>query len=114
MKDNLSAYEYKPEMMSNLEPGPEYPEKSLGQGYLKEKRMRDGHHTLERHRTAEISARANYERFTKGRLYSHLKLEQMRKDVLEIKQLEKEESEVKGRARNLLGGQYEHEIDDTF
>jgi len=47
MKDNLHTYEYIPEMISNLTPAPEYPEKAMKGRAKTQKQYRDSQANLE-------------------------------------------------------------------
>jgi len=67
MKDDMSAYEYKPEMLTGLAPGPNYPDKVFDRNGEK-KHQRDSKYNLERMRTSMITQRANKQRFETGRL----------------------------------------------
>ena len=87
-KDTLEAYQYQPEMMSKLAPGPSYTEKPLGWSDDRKKRIRDSHYNSERLRNNELVARANAERFATGRMHAHLNLEKMRRDVYKMKKSE--------------------------
>jgi hypothetical protein len=54
MKDDMNAYEYKPEMLTHLNPGPSYPDKVYDKKGEK-KHARDSKYNLERMRTAMIT-----------------------------------------------------------
>lgn len=47
--------------------------------------MRDGKYNLERYRTSTLTKRQNEARYTKGRLYTHLKLHQIKEGVKEVR-----------------------------
>lgn len=93
MKDDMNAYEYKPEMLTHLNPGPAYPDRAFDKKGEK-KHARDSKYNLERMRTSMLTQRANKNRFEAGRLHAHLGLEKMRQDVQAIK--DAETTEVRG------------------
>ena len=78
MKDNMLSYEYKPDNMNVIKPAPNYPTKALNSN---KDLNRDNSFNLERKRTAGLTKRQNDNRFSMGRLYSHIKLEQIKTSV---------------------------------
>jgi hypothetical protein len=83
MKDDMSTYEYKPEMLTHLNPGPGYPEKVFDR-HGEAKHTRDTKFNLNSIRTSMLTQRSNKNRFDRGRLQAHLSLEKMRQDVQSI------------------------------
>ena len=58
-KTDMTAYNYKPEHITKIDPSPRYIEKSLLEGPQKEKVKRDFVYNAERLRTAGILKRTN-------------------------------------------------------
>lgn len=77
-KTDMTAYDYKPEHITKIEPSPRYIDKALSEGPQKEKIKRDHIYNAERLRTAGIFKRSNNERVWQGRMYSHLKLHDLK------------------------------------
>ena len=92
MKCDMTTYENKRTLISSLDPGPRYPEKALPT-QAKVNRHRNAKYNLERMRTSAITKGRNEVRYATGRLHSHLRLEQLKQDLAEIR--EKEELELK-------------------
>lgn len=113
MKDNMLAYEFKPDAMSELTPAPKYIEKGLNKHMH---HHRDGKFNLERHRTSVISRRQNEMRYAQGRLYSHLKLDHIKRGVKELRDKAHEEElrskGVKAQKEETFSEKYE--IDDQM
>jgi hypothetical protein len=80
-KTDMSAYEYQPEHMTKVEPSPRYIQKALEEGPQKEKIKRDYIYNTNRLRTAGILKRTNQERVMQGRMYSHVKFQEMKDTV---------------------------------
>jgi hypothetical protein len=55
----MTAYDYKPEHITKIDPSPRYIEKALLEGPQKEKIKRDHIYNAERYRTAGILKRTN-------------------------------------------------------
>ena len=73
------AYEFQPDAISTLVPAPRYIEKPLKN--TSTGMSKDHKYDAERFRTAAIQKKANEARYFRGRLYSHIKLEQIRSGV---------------------------------
>lgn len=116
MKSDMTAYEQIPDMISNLDPGPGYPERPLNNNQNVIKNIRDAKHNLERLRTSGVAKRQNEQRFARGRLFSHYKLEEIRADVKHIKSKERETATKKELALKRQRGVVvpDYEIDDQF
>lgn len=82
MKDNMLAYEYRPDQMQELVPSPRYIEKALNKNAH---HLRDAKYNLERYRTSGILRRQNEHRYAQGRYYTHLKLDQIKRGVKDIR-----------------------------
>lgn len=112
----MTAYEYKPEHITKVEPSPRYIEKALLEGPEREKIKRDYVYNAERLRTAGILKRANHERVVQGRMYSHIKFEEMRQKVQQIRDNETLAMQKVRKTRATREGTPSpvFEIDDTF
>ena len=80
-RTDMTAYDYQPEHITKIEPSPRYLEKGLKESLGREKIKRDHVYNAERLRTAGILKRSNMERIYQGRLYTHLKLNEMKQSV---------------------------------
>ena len=87
MKSDLTCYEYKQTLISDLNPGPRYPEQALLPQH-KIIKKRNAVYNLERIRSSAITKKRNEARFYQGRVHSHLKLEQLKEDVAAIRESE--------------------------
>ena len=114
MKHDLTAYEFVPDMISNLTPGPEFPYKAMEKTENARKLKRDAKANLERIRTSYITKKTNEERFYKGRLHSHLKLQDIRTEIERIRDLEQTTTTKSLRATQKGIELPEFEIDDQF
>lgn len=81
MKTDMTAYEYFPETISRLDPHPNYPERAIDDRYWQWKSQQMSKTTAERLRTGSILKRQNERKYTQGRLFSHIKLAQIKKEV---------------------------------
>jgi len=82
MKDDMSAYEYKPTAINELVPAPRYVDKALNTAH---ETMRDSKYTRELYRSSVITRKQNEMRYAQGRMYTHLKLEQIKQSVKEVR-----------------------------
>ena len=85
MKTDMTAYEYKPDTISRLTPHPNYPDRAIPDKFYSTKRKEMAQASLERLRTAGILKKENERRFNIGRVYQHIKLDQIKKEVQKIK-----------------------------
>lgn len=84
----MTAYQYKPDLIYKIDPSPQYPDgphplpagKKLEQG-----KFRD---SLERFHDSSIAKRRQRDRFMTGRLFAHLRQEELRAAVQEINEKE--------------------------
>jgi hypothetical protein len=81
----MTAYDYKPEHITKIEPSTRYIDKALLEGPEREKIKRDHAYNAERLRTAGILKRSNQDRVFQGRMYAHIKLNDMRNKVQQIR-----------------------------
>lgn len=88
MRHDMTAYEYKPETISKLDPGPAYPQKAVDDNYWKEKKKTSAKASLERLRTAAILKKQNERRYTEGRNFAHLKLDQIKREIQFVRDTE--------------------------
>ena len=88
MKDEMLSYEYVPEEISNFEPGISYPDPALRLKGHQVRQKRDQNYAFERFRTAAVTKRENTQSFYQGRIHSHIKFEEMRRNVRGIKAME--------------------------
>ncbi len=109
----MNAYEFKPEAINSLTPAPRYIDKSLTNTSVG--RPKDDQYNLERYRTSTLQRRANDARFYRGRLYSHIKLEQIKSNVEEVRDKMVQKAKRKQRKSNKNNQTYEkYEIDDQL
>jgi hypothetical protein len=87
MKTDLTTYENKRGLISELVPGPRYPDRAMPKEWEKN-RIRDQRYNYELVRTSGITKNRNEARFAAGRINAHFKLEQLRKDVQKIRDQE--------------------------
>lgn len=76
----MTAYQYKPQLIYNIDPAPQYPDEpalSGGDQVYRDKFKK----SLERFRDNTFSKRRQRERFMTGRLYAHLKNEELKQSV---------------------------------
>lgn len=110
----MLSYEYMPEEISVFEPGISYPDPALRLPAKQLKQKRDANYGLERFRTAAVTKNENTQRFQQGRIYSHIKFEEMRRSVKGIKSLE-QQNEAKALKLRENGMFFQpKEIDDQF
>lgn len=92
-KTDMTAYQYKPELIYKIDPSPEYPDGPLplpaGQKLQRDK-FRD---SLERFRDNSMAKRRQRDRFMTGRLFAHLRQEELKSAVQEINEKENGASE---------------------
>lgn len=115
-KTDMTAYDYKPEHITKIEPSPRYIESALLEGPQREKIKRDFVYNAERFRTAGILKRSNEQRVFQGRMYAHLKLHDMRTKVQQIRDNETLAQTKVRKTRATREGLPApmFEIDDTF
>jgi len=83
MKDNMLAYEFKPDAINELVPSPRYVDKALNEH---QDTLKTSQYSLERKRTTALTKRQNEARYAQGRLYSHLKLYQIKQGVKDVRE----------------------------
>lgn len=115
-KIDMTAYEYKPEHITKVEPAPRYLESALSEGPDREKMARDRSYNYERLRSAGILKRVNQERAFQGRMWSHIKLNEMKQKVQQIRDNETLYANRERKSRATRDGLPVpmFEIDDTF
>lgn len=115
-RTNMLAYDYKPEHITKIEPSPRFLDKALEEGPQKEKIKRDQAYNAERLRTAGVLKRSNLDRVYQGRMYSHIKLNDMRNKVQQIRDNEtlfdKQIRKTRSTREGLTAPSFD--IDDTF
>ena len=93
MIDNMLSYEFKVDTINSIVPGPRFPSPALNRDH---DRHRDNKYTLERRRTNKLVQRQNEARYNTGRMHSHLKLNQIKQGVIDVrKQSELKDKKVK-------------------
>lgn len=83
-KTDMTAYQYKPDLIYKIDPSPEYPDGPLplpAGKKLEQDKFRD---SLERFRDNSLAKRRQRDRFMTGRLFAHLRQEELRSAVQEI------------------------------
>lgn len=115
-KTDMTAYDYKPEHITKIEPSPRFIDKALEEGPQKEKIKRDHVYNAERLRTAGILKRAQQERVNQGRMYSHVKLHDLQNKIQQIRDNETLWDSQIRKTRSTREGIFAptFEIDDTF
>lgn len=78
----MMAYEFKPDAINSIVPSPRYIDKALNHSL---EDARDNKYNAERYRTSTLVKRQNETRYQRGRLYSHIKLQQIRQQVSEMR-----------------------------
>lgn len=80
----MTSYQYKPDLIYKIDPAPEYPDGPLplpANKKLEQDKFRD---SLEKFRDNSIAKRRQRDRFMTGRLFAHLRKEELRSAVQEI------------------------------
>lgn len=79
----MTAYQYRPDLIYNIDPAPQYPDNpALTAGQVRERQsFKD---SLEKFRDNTISKRRQREKFLTGRLFAHLRQEELKQAVQEI------------------------------
>ena len=85
MRTDMTAYEYSPETISRLTPHPNYPERALPDKWHGVRRGEMARASLERLRTAAILKKENERRYNQGRVYAHVKLDQIKREVQKLR-----------------------------
>lgn len=83
-KSDMTAYQYRPDLIYKIDPAPQYPDGPLplpANRKLDQDKFRD---SLERFRDSSIAKRRQRDRFMTGRLFAHLRKEELRSAVQEI------------------------------
>ena len=116
-KTDMTAYQYKPQLIYKIDPAAYYPDEpnlSAGKQLARDK-FRD---SLERFRDNALTKRRQRDRFLTGRLFAHLRNEELKKAVQLIKDKETGADEREGAAARALqerGVWMEQlEVDDQF
>jgi hypothetical protein len=79
----MTAYQYRPQLIYNIDPAPQYPDEPMLSG--SEQLHRDKFRaSLERFRDNTFTKRRQRERFMTGRLFAHLRNEELKQAVQEI------------------------------
>ena len=81
----MLSYEFKPESINEVVPSPRYVDKALNRD---QSSIRMSKYSLETQRTSALVKRQNEARYAQGRLYSHLKLHQIKQSVIEVRRAE--------------------------
>ncbi len=85
----MSAYQFKPELIYRIAPSPEYPDqKDINPSRSRLKTLHDRSQYYEKFRNADVDRNRHEERFLEGRLFSHLRAEENKEQVKQLKQLE--------------------------
>ena len=91
-KFDMTSYAYKPELIYKIDPAPQYPDgpyPEKPQTVINRKKFSD---SLEKFRDNTFAKRRQKERFMTGRLYSHLRHEELKQAVHEIHAKEKDDA----------------------
>jgi hypothetical protein len=108
----MTAYQYKPELIYKIDPAPQYPDQPMMSEGTKVDRnkFRD---SLEKFRDNTFTKRRQRDKFLTGRLFAHLRHEELKSAVAEIHS--KETSTTAGQEVKEKGVWVEqHDIDDQF
>lgn len=84
----MTAFHYKPDMIYNIDPAPEYPDEPVPPTRKIRMERHEFKKGLERFRDNSLVRNRHSERFVTGRLYAHLKHEEMKETVRELKEKE--------------------------
>ena len=106
------AYEFQPDAISSLVPAPQYVEKPL-----KNKKVgssKDNQYDAERFRTGAIQKRQNEARYFRGRLYSHIKLEQIRSGVETVRDKMTQKAKKTSKTKRANQTYEKFEVDDQL
>lgn len=87
MKSDLTAYEFKPPLISKVVPAPQYPDRAMPK-HKHAMRTIDNRANLEQVRTAAITRKTRNFNYNQGRMYSHFKLEEMRREIQSLRDKE--------------------------
>lgn len=80
-KYDMTSYQYKPELIYKVDPSPQYPDgKQPEPRHLIEEREKFKN-SLERFRDGNIAKRRQRDRFMTGRLFAHVKQEELKQQV---------------------------------
>lgn len=82
MKDDMLSYEYKVNTINSIIPGPRFPTPALNRDH---DISRDNKYSLERRRTNKLVQRQNEFKYNQGRMYTHLKLNQIKQGVIDVR-----------------------------
>ncbi len=82
-KTDMTAYQYKPDLIYKIDPSPQYPDEPMlsGKKQIERQKFKD---SLEKFRDNKFAKTRQRERFMTGRLYAHLRHDELRKAVQEI------------------------------
>ena len=83
-KTDMTAYQYKPELIYKIDPSPEYPDGPLPLSAGKQLEREKFRDSLERFRDNSFAKRRQRDRFMTGRLFAHLRQDELRSAVQEI------------------------------
>lgn len=88
-KTDMTAYHYKPDLIYNIDPAPQYPdEPMLSRGkQIERQKFKD---SLEKYRDLKFAKTRYRDRFMTGRLYAHIRHDELRRAVGEIQDKEKD------------------------
>jgi hypothetical protein len=112
MKQDLTCYEYKRDLIAELDPAPQYPVPAM-MSQARKNRAMNSRYNLERIRSSHVTRNRNELRFGHGRTHAHFKLEQLKSDVSEIKAQESvQQAELVAAQRGIEAPDVQ--IDDQF
>lgn len=89
----MTAYQYRPDLIYKIDPAPHYPDNPVMTPKQQGERLRFKD-SLERFRDNTISKRRQRERFLTGRLFAHLRQEELKQAVQEIHEKEGDAAET--------------------
>ena len=84
----MTAYQYRPDLIYRIDPAPQYPDGPHPMPDGRKLEMDKFKNSLERFRDNNIAKRRQRDRFMTGRLFAHLRHEELRQAVKEINQKE--------------------------
>jgi hypothetical protein len=100
MKSDLNAYEFKTPLISRVVPAPQLPDRAMPK-HKHQVRSIDNQANFEQLRTSAITRKTRNFNYNQGRLYSHFKLEEMRREIQSLKDKESKQKAVK--KKELMG-----------
>ena len=91
-KTDMTAYNFKPDLIYKIDPAPQYPDNPI-ESETKKRENQQFKDSLEKFRDNTFSKRRQRDRFMTGRLFAHLRQEELKQAVQEIHDKEQNSGE---------------------